>query len=365
MTPSAPALLTIVSEVVYYLSLALPVGMGMTVATLAIPTSRGGVVAARLYGALLPAAVFIGLAAAWGFLTEVAQVAHTTVLGALQPEAIGQLLAAAPSRGSTVGVGAIAVAQLIGLGICVAGLVAMRRLRLRWIAVGVLVSAIVTAVLPSLPFSWSALPGIAHNGITIVHLVGALLWMGGLLVLPIAGMLTRGGSDDNATRARAANDWTQIWERYSVVALYSVGAVVVSGTWLSWIHVGTVGQLFTTAYGRALAVKLVLVLALLAAGAYNVRVLIPHIRAARRAGDTRSVLRLAAHHFPIVVCLEAVIAVAVLAVVPFLRGSARTAAGWPAARPFDLTTFGAGVVLVMIVAAALWLGNRTSTPEKR
>lgn len=359
MNPPTPGLLSILAEIVYYISLALPIGIGMTVAMLAIPESRGGVVTGRLRPALIPAAVVVGVAAASGFFNAVARATHTSILGALRPETIGQLITAPPSRGGTVGAGTIALAQVIGLALCVAGLVAMRRLRSRWVAAGVAASATVTAVLPSLPLSLSALKGFAHIGITIVHLLGALFWVGGLIALSIAGLLGRRRSAHEAAM-RAADDWTQIWERFSLVALYAVGAVFVSGVWLSWIHVGTLGQLFTTPYGRALAVKLVLVLALLAAGAYNVRVLIPNIRAARCAGDSRSAFHLAAHHFPAVVSVEALVAVAVLAVVPFLHGSARAAAGWPAARAFDLTTFGAGVVLVTLTAAVLWLGNRTS-----
>lgn len=143
-----------------------------------------------------------------------------------------------------------------------------------------------------------------------------------------------------------------------------MGAVFVSGIWLSWIHVGTIGQLVTTSYGRTLAIKLILVMALVIAGAYNVRVLLPRIRAARRAGDTRSVHVLAAQHFPVVVGIEAVIAIGVLFVVPFLRGSARTAAGWPAARSFDLTTFGVGIVLIAVTAVALWTANRAAVDRE-
>lgn len=111
-------------------------------------------------------------------------------------------------------------------------------------------------------------------------------------------------------------------------------------------------------YGQHLTIKLVAVCALLAAGAYNTRVLLPRIRAARADGDTRTMLRLAVHHFPVVVAAESVIAIAVLAVVPFLRGSARAQAGAAAAGPFDLTVFGCGTVLVVLTAAALWAGTR-------
>ncbi|GAB92822.1 CopD family protein [Gordonia rhizosphera] len=118
-------------------------------------------------------------------------------------------------------------------------------------------------------------------------------------------------------------------------------------------------QLFTTVYGRYLGIKLLMVLGLLIAGAYNVRVLLPRIRAARADGDDSSALRLVARNFPVVVAIESVLAIGVLVIVPFLRGSARQEAGWDDARSFDLTVFGTGVLLVALVAAALWFGSRT------
>ncbi|OMC28953.1 hypothetical protein A5740_19130 [Mycobacterium sp. GA-1841] len=194
--------------------------------------------------------------------------------------------------------------------------------------------------------------------LTAAHVIGALVWVGGLVVLSVAGLASRRGGPDGS-EDDAARDWIQTWERFAVAALFSVGALIVSGTWLSWIHVGTVGQLFTTAYGRYLTVKLVLVLALLIAGAYNMRILIPKILSRQAGGDTRSALHLAVGHFPRVVLVEAVTAIGILVVVPFLRGSARSEAGWPGARAFDLTVFGTGVLLVALVAFALWAGTRT------
>ncbi len=152
-----------------------------------------------------------------------------------------------------------------------------------------------------------------------------------------------------------------------MLALWCVGAMIVSGAWLAWTHVGSPGQLLSTPYGRHLTLKLVLVGALMAAGAYNTRVLLPRLRAARASGDTRTTLRLAVHHFPAVVAAESAVGIAILAVVPFLRGSARGQAGGPAAGPFDLAVFGCGAVLVALTAAALWAGTRVPprTPELR
>ena len=145
-----------------------------------------------------------------------------------------------------------------------------------------------------------------------------------------------------------------------MVALVAVSALVVSGTALMWSHVGTPRQLLTTPYGRFLAVKLVLVLCLLGAGAYNVRVLLPRIHVLQRDGDTRDVFLLAAQHFPSIVAVETLVSIGVLTVVPFLRGSARKQAGWPNAAPFDLGTLGTGVVFIALVAAIMWAGSRRS-----
>ena len=101
-----------------------------------------------------------------------------------------------------------------------------------------------------------------------------------------------------------------------------------------------------------------LVALLLCAGAYNVRVLLPRIRARQADGDIRGLFRLAAQHFPLVVFVEALLATCVLTVVPFLRGSARAQAGSPTAVSFDLGAFGVGVVLITAVAGAMWAGAR-------
>ncbi|WP_329460966.1 hypothetical protein [Streptomyces sp. NBC_01431] len=37
--------------------------------------------------------------------------------------------------------------------------------------------------------------------------------------------------------------WADLWRRFSLVALICVGAVLTSGLWMSWKHVGTIGQL--------------------------------------------------------------------------------------------------------------------------
>ena len=313
--PPDPTLIEILSSVLLFLAASLPVAIGITLAVVAEP---GGTVAARVRTLAVPASVLLVVTTAVQVWT-----ARSTSTAQIAMDAVAVLgLAALCSRPSR---GLAAVTALAGAG---------------------------AALLPVMPSSLAAAP---RGVLTSVHVLGALVWVGGLVVLAVAGLLSRRAG---AQRPDAVHDWAQSWERFSVLALWAVGAMIVSGTWLAWTHVGSPAQLVTTPYGRHLTIKLVLVGLLLAAGAYNTRVLLPRIRAARGDGDARMMLRLAVDHFPAVVAAESVIAVAVLAVVPFLRGSARGQAGGAAAGPFDLTVFGCGAVLVAITAAALWAGTR-------
>ncbi|MBU9762680.1 CopD family protein [Mycobacterium sp. TNTM28] len=333
--PPAPNLVAVVTEALHWASLSVPVGIGLTIAVLAIPPDRGGVVAEKVRALSVPAAVFVALAA------------------------LAQYFVAPPGRGDGFAVHVLPLIQLGGALVVALGLVLLHGRSSRRLAGGVVAVAVLTAVLPNIPRSVPSLNGLAHNVSTAGHVIGALVWVGGLVVLSVAGIASSARIADGAAKDLATRDWIQIWERFGVAALYSVGVLIVSGAWLSWIHVGTFGQLFTTAYGRYLAIKLVLVIALLIAGAYNMRILIPKILAARADGETGHAFHLAAKHFPRVVLAEAVVAIGILVVVPFLRGSARTEAGWPGARSFDLTVFGTGVLLTALVAFALWAGTRT------
>ncbi|MFG2918820.1 hypothetical protein ACGF0D_38785 [Kitasatospora sp. NPDC048298] len=67
-----------------------------------------------------------------------------------------------------------------------------------------------------------------------------------------------------------------------------------------------------------------IVFGLATAGAFNQFWLMPRIAKARAADDTTSLLHLTLHHFPKVVWGEVVLGAAVLAVVPFIAGSARS-----------------------------------------
>jgi putative copper export protein len=150
-----------------------------------------------------------------------------------------------------------------------------------------------------------------------------------------------------------------MWRRFGLVAMICVGAVTASGLWMSWRHVSAIDQLWTTGYGLALLVKLLLVAGLVTAGAVNQFWLMPRIAEARRTDDTPSLLRLTLRHFPKVVWGEVALGLGVLVVLPFITGSARAEARAPEAVSSGVV-FTAGAALAAALAVSLYATARTA-----
>lgn len=119
-------------------------------------------------------------------------------------------------------------------------------------------------------------------------------------------------------------------------------------------------ELATTTYGRFLLVKILLVLALVAAGAYNQFRLTPRIARAHAAGDLGRRLTLTLRHFPAVVTVETALGVCVLFIVPFLSGSARAQAGGAAAPDLDGKILALGLLLVAGLGATFYAAHLVS-----
>ena len=132
-----------------------------------------------------------------------------------------------------------------------------------------------------------------------LHVLGAGVWIGGLFHL---WRLSGPASDATLRRALSA---------FHPVAMVGVGLIVLSGLYHTWSTLGTPANLVETAWGRLLALKVGLVLAVLALG-YK------HWRSSEQAveqGD-RSALRQS-------IGREAVIALAVLVVTAVLTSTAK------------------------------------------
>ncbi|WP_427016091.1 CopD family protein [Pseudarthrobacter sp. P1] len=144
-------------------------------------------------------------------------------------------------------------------------------------------------------------------------------------------------------KAAAAAFWPELWQRFSLLAMVSLGVIILSGGWLTWVHVGSLSQMVTTQYGLVLTAKILVVF-----GAINQLHLIPAINRARAHSQTDSVLALG-----LGTCRKTVLLEAVLGLVPFLSGSARKQAAADAGKGTVDAAFGPAVFDGSILAMAV------------
>lgn len=348
--PAAPPLWRILTQVGYFAALALAGGVFLALAFLLPAAARGGVAERALRGLVLPVAMFTAVAAYAQYAGRIARSKlGYSFVESLAPGRFGDYLDLPKEKGAWISASAMATVQLGLLALAVVLLVVLSRSSGRATAVvaGVGFAVVVLAAsAPSLTTSVVGMDAAANRALKLAHVLACVVWLGGLFVLAAAGLRARRSGADGA------GTFERMWVRFSAWAMGAVIAIGVSGLWMTWVHVGSPSQFVTTPYGRYLLIKLVLVAVMVAAGAYNVRVLIPAIARARRAGDEATVVRLAVHHFPRVVAAESIAGVAVLLIVPFLSGSARKQADGAAGGPFDWETFGIGALLVVLLVAA-------------
>ncbi|RLP75770.1 hypothetical protein D9V32_09570 [Mycetocola tolaasinivorans] len=137
--------------------------------------------------------------------------------------------------------------------------------RLAWVA-----AANAIGVLALLPLALSGhAAGTAEHANAVnslaMHIVGVTVWVGGL----IAVIVFR-----NATRKR----FPVVVERYSIVAGWAFAAVALSGVVNASLRLTALSDLWTTAYGQLLLVKIVILVLLGLAGARYRTSLIPKLR---------------------------------------------------------------------------------------
>jgi putative copper export protein len=95
------------------------------------------------------------------------------------------------------------------------------------------------------------------------HLIATSVWGGGVVALLWA--LHRG-----MTVLALPLSWAaETLRRFSRLALASVGILLITGLYQSWLEVGNLNILFTTEYGRVLALKFLFFLVMLGLGALN------------------------------------------------------------------------------------------------
>lgn len=104
-------------------------------------------------------------------------------------------------------------------------------------------------------------PAAAGYSADLVHLLAATVWFGGLGAVT-ATVLRRRRAGDSLGAAEAV-------ATFSGVAAVAAGAVIVAGLVLSWLEVGGLGPLTSTAYGRLLLAKVLAVGVVLLLAAWN------------------------------------------------------------------------------------------------
>jgi putative copper resistance protein D len=194
---------------------------------------------------------------------------------------LGAVVPAIPVVLTRTHFGRVWVARAAGLLLLLPLSVAASR---RWRGLGALVSLGIglTLSLTGHADDWGDVSATA--GLDWVHVVAATTWTGGLLVLA-------GGA-----LAEAAH-WPVgllpvVMHRFSRLAAWCLLGVMLSGVYRAWVELTALAELWRTPYGRALTVKLLLVLGLVWCGAINRYLVLPRLGAGRTRGAIARVLRL-------------------------------------------------------------------------
>jgi putative copper export protein len=197
--------------------------------------------AAKRAAAIGLVGVLLGLVMAWSELPDLAARRHTSA---------GALLTSDPATMMQFGFLALA---LIGYAL------AALRGALGWpiAAVGVIAGALRLVFLGQ----WSRL-------VNPVHSLAAGLWIGTLFVLVVAGLSSLFAHEPRGRRGPIAADMVN---NFSPLALSMGGVVVVFGLITAWRHLHVLSNLWSTPYGYALIVKLLLAATVFSLGAWNWR----------------------------------------------------------------------------------------------
>jgi copper transport protein len=108
----------------------------------------------------------------------------------------------------------------------------------------------------------------------LVHVIAMCIWIGGLVVLVTAlPAATRALAKTDRSRLLASN-----LHRFSPLALACVIALVASGVIQSIVHLSAWSQLWETPFGRAVLIKIGLLVILIGLGAYNKQRSIPRLK---------------------------------------------------------------------------------------
>lgn len=201
-----------------------------------------------------------------------------------------------------------------------------------------------------------------------IHLSATAVWIGGLVFLATAFFPSlRPLAGPARTRLLAF-----LVPRFSTIALASVGVIVVTGSYQTWRLLGGLSALKDLDWGRALLLKLALVVLLVGLGAVNLLFIRPRLTDYARRMDRSTRERAASLRFTFrrVVIAEVVLGAAILLVVGVLTGvsPSETAVAGPEGpfRPFVLdATSGEGYTGRLVLSPGRIGNNRFDLSVER
>jgi copper transport protein len=143
-----------------------------------------------------------------------------------------------------------------------------------------------------------------------IHMIGMTVWLGGLAYL-LTGL---GAFYSLDARLRTRLTSLSI-ERFSSMALVTVGVIVCTGLYSATLRVGTLQALLSSIYGHALLLKLTFVALLLALAGINLVIISPRLKRSRLREEANSIL---VNRFEKIVLAEAALGAFLLMAVSLL-----------------------------------------------
>ncbi|HEY7063442.1 MAG TPA: copper resistance protein CopC [Chloroflexota bacterium] len=226
-------------------------------------------------------------AAAWRRVRTLLVAGALVLGGAAVLLALGQMAMASTTPGvdaavaflTTTGSGRVALVRL-GLSVALVAVLVGVRQRWAWLLGAALVALAAEGSVTWSSHSTTLIGGVGPSLADYGHLLGGAVWAGGLVVLALV-LPTALASQEQPARARALA--AEAIGRFSMLAVAAVALAVATGLVLASFHVPTLRTLVATLYGSSLAVKLALLLAALALGAWHKLVVLRRLAAAEQA----------------------------------------------------------------------------------
>jgi len=122
----------------------------------------------------------------------------------------------------------------------------------------------------------------AHEITDWLHLLAAMVWGGGLLVLSLVILPRLAKQGDRAARSMA-----EVATRFSRIAGIGVGFIILTAPYQEWAYGGSVEGLVRSPYGRTVIAKIVLFSLLLGLGAFNRYISVPRLQEWAGSATTR------------------------------------------------------------------------------